>query len=122
MALKQQADAHAQLADRLQEKYQVRYQRIFISAHAVHGFITAGLTPSRQESINTLAHKILRPAGWEVVGATRPHGGRAAHQRRTEPSSYGCGAQRDSERGVLVLGRWEYFIVLFCSMVSNQCN
>ena len=69
MALKQQADAHAQLADRLQEKYQVRYQRIFISAHAVHGFITAGLTPSRQESINTLAHKILRPAGWEVVDA-----------------------------------------------------
>jgi len=69
MALKQQADAHAQLASRLQEKYQVRYQRIFISAHAVHGFITAGLTPSRQESVNALAHKILRAAGWEIVDA-----------------------------------------------------
>ena len=68
-ALKQQADAHAQLASRLQEKYQVRYQRLFISAHAVHGFITAGLTPSRQESVNALAHKILRAAGWEIVDA-----------------------------------------------------
>jgi len=68
-ALQAQAAAHTQLAHRLQAKYGVKYQRLFISANAVHGFITAGLTPSRQERVNVLATSILRRAGWQVLDA-----------------------------------------------------